>query len=82
MRLKGGSDVRKKNLWIFFHLCVGWGRVIPGQGNSGTVRAISDKKYFHQVKQSIWPKIIGILLADTPYMYLLLWNFGEFFGEG
>ena len=35
---------------------IGWGRVIPGQGNSGTVlRAISDKKYFHQVKQSIWP---------------------------
>ena len=63
-------------------LVIGWGRVIPGQGNSGTVRAISDKKYFHQVKQSIWPKIIGILLADTPYMYLLLWNFGEFFGEG
>ena len=35
---------------------VGWGRVILGQGNSGTGRAIPDKKYFHQVKKIIWPK--------------------------
>ena len=45
---------------------VGWGRVIPGQGNSGTVRAISDKKYFHQVKQSIWPKNYRNIVGRHP----------------
>ena len=47
-------------------LKVGWGRVIPGQGNSGTVRAISDKKYFHQVKQSIWPKNYRNIVGRHP----------------
>ena len=61
------------NIWTFralFYMIIndniGWGRVILGQGNSGTGRAILDKKYFHQVKQNIWPKNYRNIVGRHP----------------
>ena len=55
---------------------------ILGQGNSGTGRAIPDKNIFTKLNKEFRQKIVGILLADTSYMDLLLGNFGRFFGKG